>query len=232
MALSLNKPFTLAVAVFVKTPGRSPLKTRLAKTVGTEAAHKFYILACKTIAQTLRQAQAETSQAVQPIWAVAEDDADASWSEFPIIHQGKGELGEKLHHVYSSLLARYDSVALIGADAPQITANDLKLTRDALKAGQDFVAGPASDGGFYLFAGKTKIEKTIWLNTPYSQSDTLEILLKATKKLGSTTTLHRYTDIDTSEDLKEFLSEIKSVQQTSEDQNELLKHCAAMLAKI
>jgi rSAM/selenodomain-associated transferase 1 len=232
MALSLNKPFTLAVAVFVKTPGRSPLKTRLAKTVGTEAAHKFYLLACKTIAQTLRQAQAETSQAVQPIWAVAEDDADASWSDFPIIHQGQGELGEKLHNVYSSLLARYDSVALIGADAPQITANDLKLTLNALSTGQDFVAGPASDGGFYLFAGKTKIEKAIWLNTPYSQSDTLDRLFKAIKILGTATTLHRYTDIDTFEDIKEFLIEIESTQQTSDDKKELLKHCAAMLAKI
>ena len=232
MAHSPPSQFTLAVAVFVKTPGRSPLKTRLAKTVGTDAAHKFYLLACAAIVQTLRQAQKDSSGAIQPIWAVAEDDADESWTEFPIVHQGHGELGEKLHYVYRSLLERFDSVALIGADAPQIAAQDLLLTRDTLASGQDFVAGPASDGGFYLFAGKKAIEKKIWLNTPYSQADTLEKLLSAVRNIGSLSTLHCYTDVDTLEDLQEFLNEIKLMHHPSADQKELIKHCDAMIAKI
>jgi glycosyltransferase A (GT-A) superfamily protein (DUF2064 family) len=227
----LHNQFTLAVAIFVKTPGRSPLKTRLAKTVETDAAHKFYLLACKAIAQTLRKAQNESTGAIQPIWAVAEDDADEYWPEFPIIHQGSGELGDKLHHVYSDLLSRYNSVALIGADAPQISTSDLVLVRDTLSSGQDFVVGPASDGGFYLFAGKKPVEKEIWLRTPYSQTDTLEILQSKVSRIGSIAKLHRYTDVDIFENLHDFLNEIKNAQQVTDEQKDLIKHCKAMLAK-
>ncbi len=234
MVHSPHSSFTLGVAVFVKTPGRSPLKTRLAKTVGIDAAHEFYVRACKAIAQTLRKAEEESQGAIKGIWAVAEDDADHQWGEFPIIHQGPGDLGDKLHHVYGSLLKQFNSVALIGADAPQISASDLVLTKNHLHSGHDFVAGPASDGGFYLFAGQKPIEKHIWLNTPYSQADTLEKLLTEVSKVsktGSVATLHRYTDVDTYEDLPALLREIKSNRNPLNEQIDLIKFCSDLIAK-
>lgn len=230
MVRSPNNEFTLGVAVFVKTPGRSPLKTRLAKTVGTEAAQKFYKLACNAIADTLLKAQKQSSDTVQPVWAVAENDADIEWPEFQIIHQGTGELGEKLHHVYDSLLKRYSSVALIGADAPQISVSDILLVKETLKAGHDFVVGPARDGGFYLFAGRKPIDQSVWMNTPYSQDDTLERLLADIQNAGSVAKLHSYTDVDTFDDLKKFLLEINVDDDKARISSDLIKFVSGLVS--
>ncbi|HCO24225.1 MAG TPA: hypothetical protein DIT97_14715, partial [Gimesia maris] len=43
-----------AIAVFVKTPGYSPLKTRLAQSVGTVQAEQFHILSAKAVAAVVQ----------------------------------------------------------------------------------------------------------------------------------------------------------------------------------
>jgi len=229
MAPSHPSPFTLGVAVFVKTPRISPVKTRLAKTVGTHGAHDFYRLSCKTIAKTLANARSESLGTIQPFWAVAEENVDEQWSEFSVIQQGPGELGAKLNHVYSSLLQRFTSVALIGADTPQLTVKDLITTRETLQLGNEFVVGPAKDGGFYLFAGRHPIAPHQWLNTPYSQSNTLEKLLEGIKKIGKVTFLQQYTDVDNFEDLKDFLLEAKKAESHNSDQKALIDFVSALV---
>ena len=46
---------TSAIAIFVKTPGLSPIKTRLAKTLGQVAAENAYRLSVKSIKATVVQ---------------------------------------------------------------------------------------------------------------------------------------------------------------------------------
>ena len=62
-----------AAAVFVKTIGYSPLKTRLASGIGTLQADQFYRLACQSISEQLL----EVSPTIQPYWAVAESQSQA-----------------------------------------------------------------------------------------------------------------------------------------------------------
>ena len=88
-----------ALAVFAKTPGRTPAKTRLAATVGTEAAEAFYE---RSLAATA--AVADTAAATGPvavIWAVAEPEAlgDPIWAGRRTVGQGTGGLGDRLHTV-------------------------------------------------------------------------------------------------------------------------------------
>ncbi len=54
----------IAIAIFVKTPGVSPLKTRLAASLGQEKALHFYKLSLKCIISTLEET------AINPYWAV------------------------------------------------------------------------------------------------------------------------------------------------------------------
>jgi uncharacterized protein len=197
----------VAVAVFVKTPGKSPLKTRLAKTIGEESAHEFYTLACKTLAATLRNAATLSQGRIHPVWAVAEHDTQKYWTDFPVIWQGDGELGDKLHTVYSSLLASHDGVMLIGADAPHLTPEEFIGVLDRHLEGADFVVGPAKDGGFYLFSGTKPVPERIWKETRYSSDDTLQQLLPEIKKNGATEILPVRTDVDVFEDLRGMLNE-------------------------
>jgi len=106
---------TAAVAIFVKTPGLSPVKTRLAAGVGVEAATEFHRLAAASVAGVARACGEE----IVPYWAVAEQEAlDApAWRGFPTIWQGEGGLGARLDRIYATLLLRHGRVLLIGADA-------------------------------------------------------------------------------------------------------------------
>lgn len=129
---------TPAVAIFVKTSGLSPVKTRLAVGgMGAEAATEFHRLAAASVAGVARACRDD----VAPYWAVAEREALAApaWRGFPAIWQGEGGLGARLDRIYATLLQRHGRVLLIGADAPQITPD---LLREAAGAIDEPVAPP------------------------------------------------------------------------------------------
>lgn len=197
-----------AVAVFVKTPGLSPLKTRLAKTIGEEAAHRFYKLSCAAIRESLFAAQASSSGKIIPYWAVAEDHADAAWLDFPVIRQGPGGLGDKLDRVYAELITRHGGCMLIGADAPHVRPAVFLEVLTLHAKGSAFVIGPASDGGFYLFSGQKPVSADIWRSVPYSAADTLNELRQRIETVAPVEQIARLTDVDTENDLRSVLDEM------------------------
>lgn len=198
-----------AVAVFVKTPELSPVKTRLAKTVGREKADMFFDLSVQAIEEVVLQANKLTDGKLQAYWAVGEEQGMESprWQNLPCVHTGEGGLGQRLHHVYSTLLKQHDYVLLLGADSPQLSPQHLINAAEFLEKEDKFIIGPASDGGFYLFGGKKEIAEEVWTSVPYSARDTLEMLqmklgLDADEGMSSFETL---LDVDTEEDLKRLL---------------------------
>ncbi len=66
-----------SLAIFVKTPGYSPVKTRLAASIGQRRAEQFHRLAAAAVAAVAKAAM----PAVTPYWAIAERDAlhDPLW---------------------------------------------------------------------------------------------------------------------------------------------------------
>ena len=194
-----------AIAIFVKTPGYSPLKTRLAATIGQSLAEEFHQLSAKAVEAVVRVASKRT-RAI-PFWAVAEADAvsDPVWDEFPTISQGTGDLGTRLSHVNQILSTKYDYVIFLGADAPQLPVDYLIQAVNHLSSFTDrdqFVVGPASDGGFYLFGTQLCLSQETWLNIPYSESNTTEKLLKQIQNKGDVHLLPVLTDVDTDHELK------------------------------
>jgi hypothetical protein len=49
----VERPDSVAIAVWVKTPGFTPAKTRLARDIGTPAAEAFYRLAVDVVRAVL-----------------------------------------------------------------------------------------------------------------------------------------------------------------------------------
>jgi rSAM/selenodomain-associated transferase 1 len=192
-----------ALAIFVKTPSLTPVKTRLAKTIGKKKAETFYELSIKSITKTLKD-----NPSIKPYYAIAEEQAltHDMWSAFKTLHASGQCLGEVMQKTYNTLLESYDAVILIGSDSPQISN---KHIHHALKELQnhDCVFGPAADGGFYLLAGKVHIPSAVWLDTIYSQSDTLHNLLKKLKPHASYTCIETLYDVDEKEDLSHILAE-------------------------
>lgn len=213
-----GKDMTAAVAIFVKTPGLSPVKTRLAATIGVAQATQFYRLAAAATVAVVRRCQ----PALVPFWAVAEAGPKASvaWPELAQIWQGEGALGARLDRVYAELQARHGRVLLIGADAPQLTP---ALLNDALAAldADPFVLGHAADGGFWLFGGRKPIVPAVWLGVRYSQADTaaqLRAALAARGQVGAVSTL---TDVDTAMDLPALVRALTTLPEPLPEQRAL-----------
>ncbi|MEO7073342.1 MAG: TIGR04282 family arsenosugar biosynthesis glycosyltransferase [Rhodanobacter sp.] len=220
---------TPALALFVKTPGLSPVKTRLAATLGVPQATQFYRLSAAATMAVARRCQ----KALIPYWAVAEADADASlaWSGAAHVWQGEGALGARLHKVYAELRARHGRVLLIGADAPQLTP---ALLIDALTAldAAPFVCGDAADGGFWLFGGREPIVSSAWLGVRYSQADTAAQLRHALASHGHVAGAPTLADVDTAKVLPELVRTLAALSEPLAEQRALLRWLQATLQPV
>jgi len=189
-----------AVAIFVKTPSLSPVKTRLASDLGTGWAEEFHRRAAATVAAVVRS----TEVVLAPYWAVAEHAAleHPAWSGFPTLWQGGGGLGIRMHRIYARLQQDHGRVLLLGADTPQITSKLLRQALDALEQAETpFVIGPARDGGFWLFGGRLPLPTPTWTSVRYSWPNTALQLMRKIAPLGGMARLETQVDADTIEDL-------------------------------
>lgn len=170
----------IVIAVFAKTIGLSPVKTRLAKDIGQHGAEKFYQYSINCTVACL-QALSENNSLIDHVWVIAEEEGGEhpQWQGMHTQWTGSGGLGARLHHVYKLLQHQYDIVILIGSDCPQLPQSIIQQAIDHLIIQpNDMVLGPAEDGGFYLFAGCSPIDEAIWLSTPYSQNNTADELTR------------------------------------------------------
>jgi uncharacterized protein len=199
-----------AAAIFVKTPGLSPLKTRLATGIGQAAAEHWYRLAAEAVAEVLAWVPGLTAY-----WAVAETVASAApaWPGLPTIGQGDGELGERMGRVHSQLLERHDFVLLLGADTPQLEPTRLAEAAGWLYSGDPRLAmGPARDGGFWLLGANRDPAPADWLRTPCGRADTARGFRDAMARLGDWRLLPELTDVDEVQDLDAMLAELVSLE--------------------
>ncbi|MFK8139301.1 MAG: DUF2064 domain-containing protein [Bdellovibrionales bacterium] len=193
---------SVGLAIFVKTPGVSPLKTRLAKSIGREKAEQFHIDTCKLLQKRFKT----LGPNLECYWAVAEAEALDSihWKDFPRLRQGEGDLGDRLDFVYKSLRKIHDIIVFIGADCPFIQNSDIEKAIQSLEE-NDFAVAPVEDGGYYLFAGKSDLDKRVWKDVPYSVDTTAYEFIKILKGFGKVSVdFPLYYDIDTIDEYLRF----------------------------
>ena len=223
----------LGIAIFVKTPGHSPLKTRLARAIGVEAAREFHLLSAAAVAAVACRAQRDMP-ALATHWAVAEAGArdDPAWAALPSIAQGEGDLGARMGHVTNALLTRFDAALLLGADAPQIAAGDIGAAAQALQTHRHII-GPSVDGGFWLFATRGPVPATAWSQTPWSQADTAARFcgaLQTTPDDAPIARLRILRDADTAEDVPPLLSALEALREPLPEQQRLARWLRALPA--
>ena len=201
-----------ALAIFVKTPGRSALKTRLATVTGEAYAQRWYALAADAVASVA--VRAREAHGITPYWAVAEAGAETAWSGLPSIAQGDGDLGTRMAQVHAQLVTRHGFAILLGADTPQLTVESLGDAARWLAARDDptasqrtpaalprFALGTATDGGFWLFGSNRVMALSAWTRVRYSQDDTADCFRQSMGP-GRWKNLPPLTDVDRFEDLK------------------------------
>lgn len=208
------------IAIFVKTPGHSSLKTRLAAGIGRNAAERFHLLSAQAVAAVACSASNQLPECI-PHWAVAETAAldDPNWASLPRIEQGDGDLGMRMGRITNALRARFGAALLLGADTPQIEPDDLIAAARALDT-HAHVIGPSMDGGFWLFATRADVQPAAWTQTPWSRQDTAARFCHA---LGDTpiARLRHLRDVDVTDDLSPLLTALDALQDPLPEQTRL-----------
>ncbi len=197
-----------AIAIFVKTPELSPVKTRLGGEIGLKKAGEFYKLSIQKIRKEIELLLNEIKFGeVDVYWSLSEAFTPLhalKWNDHKRIHQ-KGEgLGEKISSVYNGLIDKgYKKVILLGGDSPQLSYKDYLSWVTQPLFDNEYMIGPADDGGFYTFVSGAPISQELWCSVEYSQDNTALSLIEVlesnkfiTQKLPPTFDVDYKTDLD------------------------------------
>ncbi|MGE3534905.1 MAG: DUF2064 domain-containing protein [Parachlamydiales bacterium] len=220
-----------ALAIFVKTPELSPVKTRLAATIGGDKARQFYELSLLATQAMAKALQVEVPN-LQIYWAVAEPEGLPSrrWDAFPALSQGAGGLGARLNFVYQELLRKHHYVCFIGADSPHLGVEDLKagvlLTARNLR--EKFVLGETLDGGFYFFGGSIPVSSSSWLGVEYSTDQTADQLITKLSAFGGIEHIRKDFDVDTASDLERYATMSVANSKFLPEQKNLIRWVAGL----
>jgi glycosyltransferase A (GT-A) superfamily protein (DUF2064 family) len=203
--------------LFVKTPGLSPVKTRLATSLaqacGYDAmgaqrvAERLYRACLRAVEQSLRLAQRRWP-GLHVYYAVAEAAAmnHRRWRRWPRLWQGDGDLGDRQSAIHAALLERHRGAVLVGSDLPWLGRTQLDPALQALANGEPLVIGPSADGGYYLLGASVAVGAEVYKQVEYSQPDTLSRLLgvlPATLRPHLLASLH---DLDQWQDVADLLA--------------------------
>ncbi len=211
------------IAIFVKTPGLSAVKTRLAQHLGQAAAERWYGLAATAVAEVCARA---SDRAGAPLyWAVAEAHAlsERCWTGFPRLAQGAGDLGLRMARIHGLLVEQHGGGVLLGADTPQIDAADIETALAWIAhPNPRAVFGPALDGGFWLYAGNRKLAPARWQAPAYSSPRALADLRDAHPPATEIRLLGTHCDVDTEADLEPCRAALAALPDPTPAQRRLL----------
>lgn len=214
-----------AIAVFVKTPGLSPVKTRLAAKLGKETAEAFHLAAAQSVSSVIQELSKLAD--MQSYYAVAEQAAinHSYWQDLPCLWQGEAGLGQRMAHIYQTLLAEHDFVILVGADIPQMTTAELLIASAWLPHEEQarLIFAPSIDGGFWAVGGNCNIPQAIWTDTVYSVSDTGTQFFNKIEQLGEIKTLSPLRDVDEVGDLLPLRDALLNLPEPLPEQYELIR---------
>lgn len=185
--------------VFLKNPQYGKVKTRLAKTIGHEKALAIYYKLISDTCETVSKVDAD--KAIFYSDFLDTEDIWQSTGYRKAVQQGHN-IGERM---FNSLKMGkewgYDKVGLIGADIYDLSAEILNEAFHLMDL-NDYIFGPARDGGYYFVGCKNPIPGVFQLKK-WSHENVLGQSLAKVRKLNFTCHLiNELNDVDTIEDLK------------------------------
>lgn len=194
----------MQVCLFAKPPVAGEVKTRLAATVGNDAAAQ---LARAFLLDTWEQITGlDWAQAIVattgPLAAELGIAADRIWL------QGDGDLGARITRILARGLTAHTASIAIGADTPGLPVDLLEAAHRELENGNDAVIGPTDDGGFYLL-GLRRCPENLLADLPWSTEETFAATRARLDACGlRTIELPRWFDVDRPADLVRLEAEL------------------------
>ena len=174
MTISRNRP-TLIVMVKEPLPGR--VKTRLGRDIGVIPATWWFRHQTRRLIRRMRDPRWNIILAVSPDY---QGLTSRFWpNSIERIGQGGGDLGARMARLLNA--PHRGPVCIIGGDIPAISPAHI-VRAFAQLGSNDFVFGPATDGGFWLVGAKRTaalppdLFQGIEWSTPKTLKDTIATL--------------------------------------------------------
>lgn len=184
--------------IFTKNPVAGKVKTRLAKDLGDDKALEIYKFLLEHSAAFTSSVNAEK----HVYYSDSITDRDI-WDNkiYKKKLQSGAHLGKRMENAFKNgFEENHEKIIVIGSDMYDIQAGDIEEAFQQLE-NHDYVIGPASDGGYYLFGMKSlnlKVFKNKDWGTSSVLKDTLKDLQKEDVKL-----LETRNDVDLLEDIED-----------------------------
>lgn len=193
---------TERLIVFVRAPELGRVKTRLAASIGDEAALRVY---CTLAEHVLAQARALGSEVTVEVRFTPPEAGDSvrAWlgTDLRLAPQSAGNLGVRMREAFTDAFAvGCQRVAVVGSDLPGLSAELIRRSFDELRH-VPAVLGPARDGGYYLL-GLTRLPGHFFDAMPWSTDEVARLTLDRLRVAGlDTVLLPTLCDVDEAADL-------------------------------
>jgi len=200
-----------AIIVFTRFPVKGKVKTRLAKNMGNKFAVSFYRVCAEHTFKELVKVKETGSELFLFCSEENEIEQVMKWggTNFNYYFQQGNDLGLKMYNAFNTVFKKgYKKVIIIGTDAPDVSMNIVQSAISVLD-NYSVVIGPANDGGYYLLGFKSKLIDLftgIKWSTDSVFDNTIE---KLNRSKINYFMLNELTDIDTLEDLQNWLKHYK-----------------------
>ncbi|MEO7801957.1 MAG: TIGR04282 family arsenosugar biosynthesis glycosyltransferase [Ginsengibacter sp.] len=187
-----------ALIVFVRHPELGKVKTRLAATLGNDAALSIY-------KKLLQHTFLITDKIMMDKFIFYSDEIvkEDLWQRpgYFKARQTDGDLGDRMRQAFEYVFTTgYDRVCIIGSDCYDLSATIIDEAFLSLNI-TDIVVGPATDGGYYLL-GMKEMHIEIFNLEQWSTGRVFEQTLELMKTSHlSYTVLQTLTDVDEEKDV-------------------------------
>ena len=202
-------------------PGK--VKTRLAATIGPDAACRVYRCFLSHLGSALADVADVRTVGFSPADKQVEFEAlmGEAWNLVP---QSPGDLGVRMRHFFDSAhqanallrsqlepASPRSKVILIGSDTPNLSSDRIQNAFELLGE-QQVVLGPCSDGGYYLI-GMAEQTFELFENVDWSTERVLEQTMNKLAEQGiEFSLLPQMTDVDQESDLVELICQLRDGQ--------------------
>ena len=209
-----------AIIVFVKYPEEGKVKTRLASTTSNSFATGIYKIISKNIFDELAKLNNEID--VHIFYAPFDDLVKIkNWvgKKFVFKVQRGSDLGDRIANAFENIFLRnYKRAMIIGSDIPNIDCLIINESFNSLES-YDVVISPSDDGGYSLL-GMNRENKFLFENIEWSTDSVFKTTKnKIIKNQLSLKTLNQLNDIDTFDDLVNFVNKSENTSMKREIKN-------------
>ncbi|WAC01414.1 TIGR04282 family arsenosugar biosynthesis glycosyltransferase [Lacinutrix neustonica] len=193
------------IITFTRNPELGKCKTRLAKTVGDEAALRVYKYLLQHTEKVIKQVDAD--KAVYYSDNIKENDFWEA-SVFQKHQQVGQDLGERMQKAFENgFMNGYEKIVIVGSDLFHLQPTHINEAFHGLDA-NDVVIGPAEDGGYYLLGMKT-LHASVFKNKNWGTETVFKDTV-ANLKQNKIQLLETLNDIDLYEDL-EYIEPLQNI---------------------